>query len=229
MEPVLLLVRAAHYAGWTTLVSTLRDSILSSATPVRGEFQQAIENYLDGFLACSQGRTEAAAERLLTVHRWHAAQPPLRAGQMMGDGGPFRLHKAFTALDLITLVAEHPETLHSYGNAAVEAAEWAALTFSTAGASEPMAYVRELLERLGQEEKSGSAPEDTDQEEADDAPTRAGGLDDHMLRRAGMTQRESQVALYASAGLTNREVGDQSGLSVRTVEYHTTNACESWG
>jgi DNA-binding NarL/FixJ family response regulator len=52
---------------------------------------------------------------------------------------------------------------------------------------------------------------------------------DGSSRRAELTARETEVLCHIARGLTNKEIGTQLGLSVRTVETHRENLIRKTG
>lgn len=64
------------------------------------------------------------------------------------------------------------------------------------------------------------------QEQIDDVTDheRAASLDDHLLRRAGLTDREIEVVALAAKGSTNDEIARALALSTSTVKTHLYRA-----
>ena len=61
-----------------------------------------------------------------------------------------------------------------------------------------------------------------------EAPTRI-VLDDTSVERLGLTTREAEVLALVAAGRTNRQIGDELFVSVKTASVHVSNILRKLG
>lgn len=227
VDPMLLLVRAAHYAGRGSMITTVHQAVLSGDFPAREECRAPIAAYMEALQAWVAHDPLKAMTRFLSVCRWFDLQPPFRLGQQSAGG--HRLHKAFVYLDMGALVLAYPEeALRRHRAPVLEGLEWAATFFHSVGS--------EALMRLAIEEISGLRPRlghavplapqsapvqlpaasnpTSETEPISEIP--ADPMD-------GLSDRERQVALLIAEGNTNKEIAEELTISVRTVDFHVGN------
>ena len=61
-----------------------------------------------------------------------------------------------------------------------------------------------------------------------EAPTRV-TLDEDSAQRLGLTPREAEVLTLVAAGRTNRQIGDELFVSVKTASVHVSNILRKLG
>ncbi|GAA1802552.1 response regulator transcription factor [Nesterenkonia flava] len=223
VEPMALMARELHYAGWPEMLPGLIRSLVADV-PALGDRHGSILDYMRGFEAWSRQEPAAAMEHFTTTLRFFDAEPPLRPTQPAGESGGCRLYRALLGLDMATLLSEHPQLLRAHRSAVLELLVWAASLFQTCGAASLLAEATALMEKIRPRADAADGGAGSDQfaliclEEAARHPA-----------LSALSQREREIAVLVSRGSTNREVADELVISVRTVEYHVGNALSKLG
>lgn len=238
IDAVLLLVRAAHYAGLGSMIPALHSVVSTGGCPVSAELEDAVTDYMEAFQAWERHDPTEAMRRLLSVNRWRDSQPPLRLAQQSRDAGGFRLFKAFTCLDAAALLSAYPQELKRHRTPVIEGLEWAVALFTSVGSpgllqlalgelsalrprldrGEPLKRVPHVQWHSPELSSSGAAPVMKPELLRENvAHERSGPLD-------GLSGRERQVAVLIADGWTNKEIAEELGVSVRTIDFHVRNA-----
>lgn len=220
VEPLLLLVRAAHFAGWRSMIAPLRKSVDMGEVPVGEEFAKAVADYAEAFDAWGSGDVRRAADCFRRVMAFHSTQPPLRPGQSPGEGGGLRLHRAYASADFGLLVAESLEEMGDLYEEAVDAVEWAAASFRAAGCGP---VVEGCLAVLGALRSPQTGPVSIVPRGGE--PAEGSGVGEALDEATWslLTEREQEVARLVAAGHTNKAAAAQMDISVRTVDTHVSN------
>ncbi|WP_028464136.1 helix-turn-helix transcriptional regulator [Nesterenkonia alba] len=242
IDPMLLLVRAAHYAGWGSAIQPLYRAVTSGDCPARDEFQYAVTSYMEAFQAWQAYDPVKAMGHFLRVYEWLDAQPPLRSGMQTSESGGYRMHKAFNFLDMAALLIAFPEELRRHRATAIEGLEWTASVFRSVNAQGLMQFALEELSALRPRLHMGHAPSahapngnSQGQSAEPQHPTPAFPPPRNEDDDAGpspmekLSARERQVALLVADGNTNKEIAEELNVSVRTVDFHVSNALAKLG
>jgi len=238
VDSLLLLARASHYAGMSSLVSPLQQVVVTGDCPVSRDFQDTVMEYLEGFQAWGRHDPTEAMRQFLRVSEWLDAQPPLHPGQQVSESGGHRLFRAFTFLDMGALISVFPQELKRHRATVIEGLEWSASLFTNVGSpgllqlaveqlsglrprlasSAPMKRVPHVRSPVQLRPPVEQVPESSPSAVRKDVATdRSGPLD-------GLSGRERQVAVLIADGWTNKEIAEELGVSVRTIDFHVRNA-----
>ncbi|WP_192595841.1 helix-turn-helix transcriptional regulator [Nesterenkonia lutea] len=230
IEPMLLLVREAHYAGWGSLVTSLRRAVATGESPARAEFLETVTDYCEAFGAWQAHDPATAMTRFLRVSEWLDAQPPLRHGQPVSDSGGYRMFKALNFLDMGALVLAFPDELRRHRSTVVDGLEWTAAAFASIGSPGLLRITLDELSALRPRLTGGprgahtAYPPTPAQPAAKSGPVAEDVTSVHAGPMDGLSARERQVAVLISDGWTNKEIAAELGVSVRTVDFHVRNA-----
>lgn len=214
LEPVLLIARSACYSGTGHTVTPLFQALRSGDSPALEEgFQIFVDLFLRAWIARDRGDAPAALEYFAEAHDWVDAQEEISPDGTDRSAHPFQIHKAVLAIDTATTVAAFPEDLSSCRDQALADIDAVIETFSglRCGAMLEQAHkVRKRLLRI------------TDETPAADSSEGQGPL-------SSLSPREREVALLVTDGNINKEIADEIGISVRTVDFHVSNVLKKIG
>ncbi|MBE1514703.1 helix-turn-helix transcriptional regulator [Nesterenkonia halotolerans] len=238
IDAVLLLVRAAYYAGLSSMIPSVQRVVQAGDCPVAPQFEGSVVDYMEGFQAWGRHDPTEAMRRFARVDEWLEAQPPMHLTQQTSDAGGFRLFRAFTYLDMGALVIAYPQELKRNRVTVIEGLEWSIALFTRVGspgllqlALEQLSALRPRLDRHAPLKRvppvQGPSPAMTP---AGIIPTlkpetlRESVANDHTGPLDGLSGRERQVAVLIADGWTNKEIAEELGVSVRTIDFHVRNA-----
>ncbi|MGJ9424375.1 LuxR C-terminal-related transcriptional regulator [Nesterenkonia halotolerans] len=238
IDAVLLLVRAAHYAGLSSMIPSLQRVVQAGDCPVAPQLEGSVLDYMEGFQAWEKHDPTEAMRRFARVDEWLEAQPPMHLTQQFSDAGGFRLFRAFTYLDMGALVIAYPQELKRNRVTVIEGLEWSIALFTRVGspgllqlAVEELSALRPRLDRNAPLKRvphvQGPSSALTS---AGIIPTlkpevfRENVAKDHTGPLDGLSGRERQVAVLIADGWTNKEIAEELGVSVRTIDFHVRNA-----
>ncbi|MBO0595324.1 hypothetical protein I2485_11300 [Nesterenkonia sp. E16_7] len=235
---ILLLVRAAHHAGLGSLIPPLQRLIRSGDCPVSGEFQDTVLDYMEAFRAWESHDPTEAMRRFLRVYAWLDARPPIHPVQQVSECGGHQLFQAFNFLDMGALITAYPHELKRHRATVIDGLERSATLFTSLGspallklAVEQLSVLRPRLASPAAQrgslrvQKSAVVQASTTPRSAISTTAVrteiAGGVAGPL---EGLSARERQVAVLIADGWTNREMAEELGVSVRTVDFHVRNA-----
>jgi len=238
VDSLLLLVRSAHYAGLGSLITPLQRVVATGDCPVSADFQDTVVDYMEGFQAWDAHDPTEAMRRFMRVYEWLDAQPPLHPAQQVSESGGHRLFKAFNFLDMGALISMFPQELRRHRTTVLEGLEWSAALFTSVGSPGLLQLAVEQLSAL-RPRLASTAPMKRVPHVTRPVPVRP--ITDQvpeMLPEAvrrdvsvdssgpldGLSGRERQVAVLIADGWTNKEIAEELGVSVRTIDFHVRNA-----
>ena len=238
IESVLLLARAAHHAGLGSLIPPLQRLVLSGDCPVSAKFLGPVADYIEAFQFWESHDPTEAMRRFTRVYEWLDAQPPVHSAQQVSEVGGHRLFKAFNFLDMGALISAYPHELKRHRATVIEGLERSAALFSSVGSPGLLQLAVEQLSAL-RPRLGPTLPQQPSLNVQKTIPVRfprakkaeipaSGVLIESSVAATGplegLSGRERQVAVLIADGWTNREIADELGVSVRTVDFHVRNA-----
>ncbi|WP_300344858.1 LuxR family transcriptional regulator [Nesterenkonia sp.] len=213
-----LLARAQYYSGCVAELAPQLLELPAAAAAGSESLTRYVTEHIRGLRAAAQDASRAW-DHLGAALEAISAQPPIRPGLLVGDGGGYRIYRALLAMDCAQLVIRHRAELARHVASVEVLAGWALQLWRSCGAEGLADQTEEIIREL-----TGIRPP-----RPQAAPRRApAGLPEWISEEAMaslqiLTSRERDIALMAGEGLSNNEMAERLVISVRTVESHMSS------